>query len=110
MSDQRGQWIGLLEAPGTHMRVQYKKVCTKQEAEEIQRLWNESNVGLNPAPLDGFYMWFRSVPKITTKWNGAFSVKFIFTPADPPLREIRPLPRWGATVPSASCSAYSLLL
>jgi hypothetical protein len=65
------------------MRVQYKKACTKQEAEEIQRRWNESNAGLNPVLFDGRYLWFRSVPKTTAKWNGAVSVNFGFAPADP---------------------------
>lgn len=47
------------------MSSKYKKLCAKQQAEEIQRLWIESDSGFNAVPVEGRYLWFRSIPKIT---------------------------------------------
>ena len=71
------------------MRVQYTKVCTKQEAEDIQRRWIESNAGLNAVPIERRYVWFRSAPKITVNWERGYSIKFVFTPIDPSSEQSR---------------------
>lgn len=65
------------------MSIEYKKVCTKQEAEDVRRLWIESNIGLNKVLIEGQYGWFRSIPKITAGWNDLYSVKFSFLPDHP---------------------------
>ena len=74
---------------GELMSIEYKKLCTKQQAEEVQRLWIESDTGLNPVSVEGRYMWFRSIPKITAKRKDLYSVKFFFLPADPHSDDVR---------------------
>ncbi|MEP6958072.1 MAG: hypothetical protein ABI980_05035 [Nitrospirota bacterium] len=74
---------------GELMSIKYKKLCTKQQAEEVQRLWIESDTGLNAVSVEGRYMWFRSIPKITAKRKDLYSVKFFFLPADPHSDDVR---------------------
>jgi hypothetical protein len=71
------------------MSSKYKKLCAKQQAEEIQRLWIESDSGLNAVPVEGRYVWFRSIPKITAKRRDLYSVKFFSLPAEPHSDDVR---------------------